>query len=196
MFEIKFVKKSKKSAFMFNKLFSKICPFWDHVEEYGGARQATDDNIIWRMRVSCWITKATHRRARACTHTDTLRICNTYCFSTATIATRTRLNITFYVHCLPCYINYTMCPRSSVPSLKIFLYDILTNICVFCKFFLNSESCGLCLQNVCWSHCNLCCKDNWRNPTCWENNFDSCWLELNYRPNMVKDTLVSHVELV
>jgi hypothetical protein len=29
------------------------------VEKYGGHRQATDDNIIWRMRVACWITKAT-----------------------------------------------------------------------------------------------------------------------------------------
>jgi hypothetical protein len=29
------------------------------VEEYGTARQATDDNIIRRMRFACWITKAT-----------------------------------------------------------------------------------------------------------------------------------------
>jgi hypothetical protein len=25
----------------------------------GRARQATDNNIIWRMRFACWITKAT-----------------------------------------------------------------------------------------------------------------------------------------
>jgi hypothetical protein len=29
------------------------------VEKYGTARQATDDNIIRRMRFTCWITKAT-----------------------------------------------------------------------------------------------------------------------------------------
>jgi hypothetical protein len=29
------------------------------VEKYGRARQATDDNIIRRMRFACWITKAT-----------------------------------------------------------------------------------------------------------------------------------------
>jgi hypothetical protein len=29
------------------------------MEKYGTARQATDDNIIWRMRIACWITKAT-----------------------------------------------------------------------------------------------------------------------------------------
>ena len=29
------------------------------MEEYGTARQVIDDNIIRRMRVACWITKAT-----------------------------------------------------------------------------------------------------------------------------------------
>jgi len=29
------------------------------VEKYGGTRQATDDNIIRRMRFACWIIKAT-----------------------------------------------------------------------------------------------------------------------------------------
>jgi hypothetical protein len=41
--------------------------------------------ITWRKRIACWITTATH------THT----ICNTCCFSTATIAERTRLQ--YYV---------------------------------------------------------------------------------------------------
>jgi hypothetical protein len=58
------------------------------VEKYGTARQATDHNIIRRMRIACCITTAT----------DTLRICNTYCFSTATMVTRTRLNVTSYAH--------------------------------------------------------------------------------------------------
>ena len=26
----------------------------------GTARQATDDNVIWRMRITCWIPKATN----------------------------------------------------------------------------------------------------------------------------------------
>jgi hypothetical protein len=45
------------------------------VVKYGTARQATDDNIEGNMRTACWVTKATD------THTHTLRICNTYCFS-------------------------------------------------------------------------------------------------------------------
>ena len=32
---------------------------------------------IWRMRIACWITKATQKH--------TLRICNTFCFSTSTM---------------------------------------------------------------------------------------------------------------
>jgi hypothetical protein len=45
---------------------------------------------IRRMRIACWITKAT----------NTLRICNTYFFSTATMVTRKSLNITF-IRALP-----------------------------------------------------------------------------------------------
>jgi len=30
----------------------------------------------------------------------TLRICNTYCFSTATLVARRRLKVTLHVHCL------------------------------------------------------------------------------------------------
>ena len=55
----------------------KQCRLRDNVEKYGRAGQATDDNIIRRMRFACWITKAT----------NTLRICNTYCFSTARVVT-------------------------------------------------------------------------------------------------------------
>ena len=35
------------------------------MEKYGGAEEATDDNIIRRMRVACWINKATR------SHTNT-----------------------------------------------------------------------------------------------------------------------------
>jgi hypothetical protein len=44
---------------MGNKLLlRKSCHSWDNVGKYGRAGQATDDNIIWRMRVACWIPKA------------------------------------------------------------------------------------------------------------------------------------------
>jgi len=45
----------------------KSCRLRDKVEIYGRARQATDENIIWRMRIAFWMNKAA----------DTLGICNT-----------------------------------------------------------------------------------------------------------------------
>ena len=44
------------------------------------------------MRFACWISTAT----------NTLKRCNTYCFATATVVTRTRLSVRLYVHCLSC----------------------------------------------------------------------------------------------
>jgi hypothetical protein len=65
----------------------KLCQLWSDVEKYGTARQATDDNTTRRMRFACRINKATH----------TLRICNTYCFSTA-ITIRKRASMLCYMH--------------------------------------------------------------------------------------------------
>ena len=33
------------------------------MEKYGRAGQATDDNMIWRMRIACWITKAADKHS-------------------------------------------------------------------------------------------------------------------------------------
>jgi hypothetical protein len=33
------------------------------MENHGRAGQATDDRIMWRMRIACWITKATDARS-------------------------------------------------------------------------------------------------------------------------------------
>jgi hypothetical protein len=46
-------------------------------------------NDMPRKTFVCWLTKATN------THKHTFRICNTTCFSTATMVTRTLLNVTF-----------------------------------------------------------------------------------------------------
>jgi hypothetical protein len=64
------------------------------VEKYGRARQATDDNIIQRMRFACWITKAT----------DTLPEYVTLIALPRQQRSRERATIlNFYVHCLSCY---------------------------------------------------------------------------------------------
>jgi hypothetical protein len=50
-----------KTLFLLDKFVSrKSCPLRDNVAESGGAGQATDENIIWRLGLSCWITKATN----------------------------------------------------------------------------------------------------------------------------------------
>ena len=51
---------------------------------------------IWYARIACWILKAT----------NTLRLCNTHCFSTVTVVARTLLNFTFYFHCLCRYLSH------------------------------------------------------------------------------------------
>jgi len=38
----------------------KLRRLWDNVEKYDRARQGTHDNIIRRVRIACWITKATY----------------------------------------------------------------------------------------------------------------------------------------
>jgi hypothetical protein len=84
-FQIEVVEKTKTHILCSVTFSRKSCRLWDNVEKYGTAGQTTDGNIIRRMRFACWITKAT----------DTLRIFNTYCFRTATVVTRTCLNVTF-----------------------------------------------------------------------------------------------------
>ena len=59
------------------------------MEKHCRVKQATDVTI-WRMRIACWIPKAT----------NTLRVCNTYCFSIVILIARTLLDVTLYVNCL------------------------------------------------------------------------------------------------
>ena len=50
---------------------------------------------IWPMRITCWLSKATH----------TLTVCNTYCFPTALMLARRRLKVTF-IRTLTLFIIY------------------------------------------------------------------------------------------
>jgi hypothetical protein len=58
------------------------------VEKYGIARQATDENIIQRMRIAGLDTQGYKR---------TLRTRNAFWFSDATKVMRARLNVTLYM---------------------------------------------------------------------------------------------------
>ena len=58
----KFVLKIKTHVLCWIIFFRKSRGLRDDVEKCGGARGATDDVTIWRIRVACWVSKAT------CTH--------------------------------------------------------------------------------------------------------------------------------
>jgi len=72
--------------------FPESIRLWDYVEKCCRTGEATDDNITRRILFACSIPKST----------NTLRICNTYWYPTATMDTRTSLNITLHVRCLSC----------------------------------------------------------------------------------------------
>ena len=52
--------KLKNAHFMFsNSFLQKSCFVWDNVENSGGARHATGENITRLMRIACWKSKTT-----------------------------------------------------------------------------------------------------------------------------------------
>jgi hypothetical protein len=79
--------------------FQKSCCLWDNVKKYGTVAEATNYNIIRRIRFASWVTNAT----------DTPRMCNKYCFSMATMVTRTPLNVTLCLLRLFCISICTLC---------------------------------------------------------------------------------------
>jgi len=89
MFQTKAVEKIKTHILCSETFFSKKCLLLANVEEYCTVGQSTDDSMT-HAYVILNIYGSRH----------TLRIRNTYCFFTATTVTRTRLNVTSYVHCL------------------------------------------------------------------------------------------------
>ena len=62
-------------------------------KKYFTLRQATNNN-----------TKHAHCMLDTQGYKHTLRICNTYYFSTKIMVARTRLNVTSCVHCLSCWV--------------------------------------------------------------------------------------------
>ena len=61
------------------------------LKKNGWTRSAAEGNIIRRMCLACQKTNP---------RIHTLKICNNYCVSTATMVARTPLIVTLYVHCL------------------------------------------------------------------------------------------------
>ena len=66
------------------------------MEKYDRAGQATDDNVIWRMRFARWINKATD------THTRTEYVILMAFPQKKWLRERASM-LYLYVHCLSCY---------------------------------------------------------------------------------------------
>jgi len=85
---------------------------------YRRAGQVTDDNMA---QAQCILDAYVYKH--------TLTICNTYCFSTATIVARTRLNVTLYARSLMFIL------KSSTQETRrtefAFLFRILESAVVF-----------------------------------------------------------------
>jgi hypothetical protein len=81
--------------------FSKIVPFTRKCGK-NSVQRSRPRMTTCRKSIACWIPKATNTHTQ--THTHTHKLCNTHCFSTATMVARTRLNVTLYVQCLACYL--------------------------------------------------------------------------------------------
>jgi hypothetical protein len=97
-------RENQNTRFMLNKFFSESHAVYGIMcKKYCTAGQATEDNLIRRMRFACQITKAT----------DTPGMCNTYCFSTATMVARTRLNVAVHVPCLSCFSCINIIPHNT-----------------------------------------------------------------------------------
>ena len=60
LFQTDVVEQIKTGVYVQFFLSRKSCHLWDNVEKYFRAWKATDDDIIGRMRIACWITKATN----------------------------------------------------------------------------------------------------------------------------------------
>jgi hypothetical protein len=59
MFRTEVVQKVK-THFMFNNIFPKIVSFMSNVKKYATAGKSTDYNIMQRIRIVCWLNKATN----------------------------------------------------------------------------------------------------------------------------------------
>jgi hypothetical protein len=104
MFQTTLHTKSKHTSVFYN-FFFKSCRLWGKVEMW-----CSQTDHRWQHG-ACWIPKAT----------NTLRICNTYCFSNATIVARTRLSVRLYVYRRLFYLTWTfrdMTPHSLLNSVR------------------------------------------------------------------------------
>ena len=103
-------RENQNTHFMFNNFFSENRAVYEIMSKHYA--EPEKQQAMWRMRAAYWINKATREKAHVHalattyihTHTHT-EVCNTYCFSTATMVSWRRLIVTLCVHCLSCFVT-------------------------------------------------------------------------------------------
>jgi len=115
MFETKFLENIETQ-----NLFSKACfwesyHLWDNVENCVTAGGATNGDIIRHMSTACWIPKTTF------THTEYVMF---IVFSTATMVTRTILNVRLYVHSEWFWMKASQCAWKSISITQTYVSTI------------------------------------------------------------------------
>jgi hypothetical protein len=93
------IEKIKTHLMFKNFFFENREKKWKNMEEPDRAQLT-----IWRMRIACWIPKATNAHIGIYTR-------NKYSFSTESIDAWTRLSVTRCIHCLSCWLLATMSVR-------------------------------------------------------------------------------------
>jgi hypothetical protein len=121
-FSDKSCRESQNMHFMFNNFFfRKSCRLWDNVEKYGTIAQTT------------WEYNTAHA---ICRHTPILY--NTYCFCTATMVTRTRLDVSTLPVLLFSNLCYSsaLCGRTRICTSPFIFY-------LFLRFTVFKSSCKI-----------------------------------------------------
>ena len=114
----------QNTHFMFNNFFfSIIVPFVRKCVKIFRAGQATDDNVIRRTRIACWITMATD------THSEFFLHCN--------MVARTRLTVRYTS--IACLVQYWFTFAKKLSTIHCCVWSLLADI----------NGCGICFACVC-----------------------------------------------
>jgi hypothetical protein len=88
-------RENRNTHFTYSNFIPENRTLWNYVEKYGRARWASDENRIRRMRIACWITKATD------THSEYVILT---AFPLLSLVAQTRLDVNVYTY-MTCLIR-------------------------------------------------------------------------------------------
>jgi hypothetical protein len=138
-FSEKFVEKIK-THILYSITFSENNTVYEIMwKKYGRVKKATDGNIIWRMRISCWMTKATD------IHSEYVIL---IAFPRQKLLHERALILRLYVHCLPYFLFHSLSSKTHYPC-------ILTAQVATERALLHVPRFKRCLYLIIWKRINL-----------------------------------------